>query len=67
MPDETDLSLEKIRRKKRVIGIIAISLLLGFTVLAFLGAISLIVWVLADLVVAGIANVLFRRVERVNL
>ena len=67
MPDETDLSLEKIRRKKRVIGIIAISLLLGFTVLAFSGAISLIVWVLADLVVAGIANVLFRRVERVNL
>ena len=67
MPDETDLSLKKIRRKKRVIGIIAISLLLGFTVLAFLGTISLIVWVLADLSVAGIANVLFRRVERVNL
>lgn len=67
MPAATDLSLEKIRRRKRIIGIIAISLLLGFTVLAFLGVISLIVWVLADLVVAGIANVLFRRVERVNL
>ena len=67
MPVATDLSLEKIRRRKRIIGIIAISLLLGFTVLAFLGVISLIVWVLADLVVAGIANVLFRRVERVNL
>ena len=67
MPDETVLSLEKIRRKKRVIGIIAVSLLLAFTVLAFSGAISLIVWVLADLVVAGIANILFRRVERVTL
>ena len=48
MPAATDLSLEKIRRRKRIIGIIAISLLLGFTVLAFLGVISVIVWVLAD-------------------
>ena len=63
----TNLSPEKLRRRKRTIGIIAIALLLLFTVLALLGVISLIVWVLADLAVALIANLLLRRVGRVNL
>jgi hypothetical protein len=63
----TDLPPEKIRQRKRTIGIIAIALLLLFTVLALLQVISLIVWVLADLAVASIANLLFRRVGRVNL
>ena len=63
----TELSPEKIRQRKRTIGIIAIALLLLFTVLALLGFISLIVWVLADLAVALIANLLLRRVGRVNL
>ena len=63
----TNLSPEKLRQRKRTIGIIAIALLLLFTVLALLGVISLIVWVLADLAVALIANLLLRRVGRVNL
>ena len=67
MPARPDMSPQIIRRKKRTIGIIAIALLVLFTVLAFLGVISAIVWVLADLVVAGIANLLLRRVGRVLL
>jgi hypothetical protein len=62
MPAKADLSFEKIRRRKRAIGIIAITLLLLFTVLAFLQLISFIVWVLADLIVAAVANLLLRRV-----
>jgi hypothetical protein len=67
MPAKTNFNPEKIRQRKRTIGVIAIALLLLFTVLAFLQVISFIVWVLADLVVAGIANLLLRRVARVNL
>ena len=67
MAPKPDVNPEKIRRRKRTIGIIAITLLLLFTVLAILQVISFTVWVLADLVVAGIANLLLRRVGRVNL
>ena len=67
MAPKTNVNPEKIRRRKRTIGIIAITLLLLFTVLAIFQVISFIVWVLADLVVAGIANFLLRRVGRVNL
>ena len=63
----TDLSPEKIRQRKRTIGIIAIALLVLFTALAFFGVISAIVWVLADVAVAAIANLLLRRVGRVLL
>ena len=66
MPAATNLTPDKLRRRKRTIGIIAIALLLLFTVLALLGVISFIVWILADLAVALIANVLLRRVGRVN-
>jgi len=58
---------EKIRRRKRTIGIIAITLLMVITVLAILLHISFVFWVLADLVVAGIANLLLRRVGRMPL
>lgn len=67
MAPKTNVNPEKIRRRKRTIGIIAITLLLLFTVLAIFQVISFIVWVLADLVVAGIANFLLRRVGRVTL
>jgi len=66
MPAATNLAPDKLRRRKRTIGIIAIALLLLFTVLALLGAISFIVWILADLAVALIANLLLRRVGRGN-
>jgi len=64
MPAKVPFNPEKIRNQKRAIGVIAIALLLLFTVMALLGWISYIVWVLADLVVAGVANLLFRRVGR---
>jgi cell division septal protein FtsQ len=63
----SEYSSEKTRNKKRAIGAIAIMLLLFFTVLAFLGYIPFIIWIVADLVVAGIANLLLRRVGRVIL
>jgi nitrate reductase NapE component len=64
MPTRVPFNPEKIRNQKRAIGVIAIALLLLFTVIAFLGWISFIVWVLADLVVAAVANLLLRRVGR---
>ncbi|MGD0449872.1 MAG: hypothetical protein ABSA79_02310 [Candidatus Bathyarchaeia archaeon] len=66
MPVASGLSSE-IRRKKRTIGIIAIALILLFTVLAIAGDISFIAWIIADLVVALIANLLLRRIGRVTL
>ncbi len=65
MPANT-LASDEVRRKKRIVGAIAIVFLLFFTVLAVLQFISLIVWIIADLVVALIANFLFRRIRRVN-
>lgn len=64
MPVKVSFNPEKIRNQKRAIGVIAIALLLLFTVMALLGWISYIVWVLADLVVAAVANLLLRRVGR---
>ena len=66
MPAATNLAPDELRRRKRTIGLIAIALLLLFTVLALLGVISFIVWILADLAVALIANLLLRRVGRGN-
>lgn len=67
MPIKTNSNSEKIRQRKRVIGIIAIAMLLLFTILAILQLISFIIWIFADLIVAAIANLLLKRVGRVNL
>jgi hypothetical protein len=66
VPVASNLPSEK-RRKKRTIGIIAIVLILLFTVLAIARVISFIAWIIGDLVVALIANLLLRRIGRVNL
>jgi hypothetical protein len=63
MPDSEYMS-EKTRNKKRAVGAVAIALLLLFTVLAILGYISFLIWIAADLVVAAVANMLFRRIGR---
>ncbi|MCW3999405.1 MAG: hypothetical protein NWE93_04115 [Candidatus Bathyarchaeota archaeon] len=55
---------ESVRNKKRAVGAAAIVLLLIFTVLAILQYIDFLVWILADLVVAGVANLLLRRIGR---
>jgi hypothetical protein len=67
MPASPNLSQDKVRQRKRVIGVVAIALLLLFTVLAIFGVIPFIVWIAADLAVATVANLLLRRVGRVPL
>jgi len=64
MPAKVDFNPEKTQRQKRTIGIIAVTLLLIITALAIFLHIDFIIWVLADLVVAGVANLLLRRVGR---
>ena len=63
MPVKKDLSAA-VNRKKRIIGVIAVALLLVITALAIFLKVSFIVWVIADLVVAGVANLLLRRIGR---
>jgi hypothetical protein len=53
-----------VRRKKRLVGAVAIVLLLFFTVLGLLQQIDPILWVIADLIVAAIANLILRRLGR---
>jgi len=67
MPAKKSFNSEKINQRKRTIGIIAITLLLVITSLAILMHISFLVWVVADLVVAAVANLLLRRVGRTPL
>ncbi|MCL5876228.1 MAG: hypothetical protein M1540_00230 [Candidatus Bathyarchaeota archaeon] len=66
MPESEYMS-QKTRNKKRAVGAVAIALLLIFTALAILGIIDFLVWVISDLVVAAVANLLFRRIGRVPL
>ena len=65
MPATTNVHSENVRRRKRSIGIVAVALLLVFTILAILGYISFLVWIIADLVVALIANLMLRRIGKV--
>lgn len=65
MPKTQAYNPEKARRRKRLIGAVAIALLLVFTVLAIFQVIDFIVWVILDLAVAAVANLLFRRVDKV--
>ncbi len=67
MPAKTTFNPAEVRRKKRVVGAVAIALLLLFTVLAFLQLISFIEWIILDLVVGLIANLMLRRIGRVPL
>jgi hypothetical protein len=66
MPANT-LPSYRVRRRKRIVGVIAVVLLLIFTVLAILQYIPLIVWIIADFAVALIANFLFRIIGSVSL
>jgi hypothetical protein len=67
MPAKISLNPEKINQRKRTIGVIAITLLLVITGLAILMHISFLVWVVADLVVAAVANLLLRKVGKTPL
>jgi hypothetical protein len=58
------MSDEKVARTKRLIGAVAIVLLLLFTVLSFLGYLPFLLWIALALAVWGLANLLLRRVGR---
>jgi hypothetical protein len=64
MAPKPNVDYEKIRRQKKTIGVIAITLLLLITALAIFLHISFLVWVVADLAVAAVANLLLRRIGR---
>jgi hypothetical protein len=62
MNASTVAGLAVARRKKRVVGAVAVALLLLFTVLAFVKVFSLIEWLIGDVAVAFVANLILRRV-----
>ena len=64
MNASSDSELAAARRKRRVVGVVAVALLLLFTVLAFIRVFSLLEWLIADAVVALVANLIFRRVGK---
>ncbi len=60
----SEKSLDSTQRKKRIVGIVAIALLLIFTILAIIGVLSALEWIIADLIVAAIANLIFKAIGR---
>jgi hypothetical protein len=54
----------EVRRKKNMVGIVAIVFILVFTILWMIGYLPFLVFIIADLVVALVANALFRRIGR---
>ncbi|MCL2359176.1 MAG: hypothetical protein LBH74_07285 [Nitrososphaerota archaeon] len=51
-------------QQKRIVGGVAVTLILIVTIFAILGYITFIEWILADLIIAGIANLLFRKISK---
>jgi len=49
---------------KRVVGLIAIALVVVFTILSIRGIISFVEWILLEIMVALIANIIFRTVDQ---
>jgi hypothetical protein len=64
---ESTAGNNSVRKNKRLIGMVAIALLLVFTVLALVGILGFLDWIILDLIVAFAANLLFRRENRKNL
>jgi len=63
--DESSASmLAAARGEERVVGAVAVALLLLFTVLAFIRVFSLLEWLIADVAVALVANLIFRTIGR---
>ncbi len=62
-----DPKIAEIRRKKRIVGAVAIALLILFTILALTGIITSFEWLIADLIVALIANLIFRSIGKPKL
>lgn len=64
MNSTDEAGIAELRRKKNIVGIVAIVLLVVFTFLALLGILSGWGWVIADLIVAAVANLILRRIGR---
>lgn len=55
---------DALRRKRNIVGLVAIALLLLLTVLSLTGTISVTVWIVADIVVALAANIILKLMGR---
>ncbi len=53
-----------IRKKKNIVGVVAIALLLLFTALAIARVLSFVEWIIADLVVAVVANLILKTIGK---
>jgi len=53
-----------IRKKKNIVGVVAIALLLLFTALAIARVLSLVEWLIADLIVAVVANLILKTIGK---
>jgi quinol-cytochrome oxidoreductase complex cytochrome b subunit len=49
---------------KRIVGLIAVALILVFTILAILRFLSPVEWIVAEIIVALIANIIFRMIDK---
>jgi len=56
--------LASTRKTRRVVGAVAIALLLLFTVLALIRIFSLLEWLVGDVAVALVANLILNRIRR---
>jgi hypothetical protein len=55
---------DTVRKTKNRIGMVAILLLVLFTILALVRVLSALEWIILDLIVALVANILLRRAGR---
>ncbi len=60
----SEKSPDSTQRKKRIVGIVAIALLLLFTILAIVRVLSVLEWIIADLIVAAVANLILKEIGR---
>jgi len=52
---------------KRIVGLIAIALVIVFTILFTIGILSFLEWIVAEILVALLANVIFRVENRYSM
>ena len=66
MPVNATESPKPVKRSgiKRVVGLIAIALIVVFTILTILRFLSPVEWIIAEIIVALIANIIFRTVDK---
>ena len=58
---------EKVQKQKKIIGIVSITLMLIVTVLAIALRMDIIIWILLDIAIFAVANLLLRKVGNAPL